>query len=219
MPAAPLDDQLFELADGVGRMCAAASNAMGHATTALVDGRDRLAAKVVAADPEIGRIRELIEQVASETLVLHSPVAGDLRAVVAAIRCTYDVDRMATLARHVAEAAQRRSPAPAVPGEVAPVFREMGRCAVALGHKAAEVARTRNVVLALELMAEDDTMDALHRRMFSVLMHPSWPHGVVAAVDVTLLARFYERFADHAVKVGRQTVYAVTGCRPEALSL
>ena len=56
-------------------------------------------------------------------------------------------------------------------------------------------------------------MDALHGRMFGVLMDRSWPHGVASAVDVTLLARC-ERFADHAVTVAGETVTAVTGREP-----
>ena len=80
-----------------------------------------------------------------------------------------------------------------------------------LGRKAAEVVRTRNVLLAVELDADDDAMDELHRGCSSVLLDPGWPHGIPAAVDVTLLARYYERFADHAVTVAHATVYAVTG--------
>jgi phosphate transport system protein len=45
-------------------------------------------------------------------------------------------------------------------------------------------------------------MDDLHRHLFTVLMDREWKHGVAAAVDVTLLGRFYERFADHAVESG-----------------
>ena len=70
------------------------------------------------------------------------------------------------------------------------------------------------MVLAIELGADDDEMDALHGRMFGVLMDRSWPHGVASAVDVTLLARYYERFADHAVTVAGETVTAVTGREP-----
>ncbi|MGE3288131.1 MAG: phosphate signaling complex protein PhoU [Pseudonocardia sp.] len=217
MAAPPLATQLDQLGACVAGMCSTASTALAHATTALVDGRERLAAKVAEGDPEITRLREETERIASETLAIHSPVAGDLRTVVAALRATSDADRMARLAQHVAEVAVRRTPC--VPSEVAPAFREMGRCAVGLGRKAAEVARTRNVVLAVELDSEDDAMDELHRRMFAVMMHPSWPHGVTAAVDATLLARYYERFADHAVKIAHLTVWAVTGSEPEALSL
>ncbi|MGQ0573976.1 MAG: phosphate signaling complex PhoU family protein [Pseudonocardia sp.] len=217
MAVRPLPDQLGELSELVGGMCAAASAAMRDATAALVDGRPRLAEQVIAGNAGLDGLSERIETLASEALLLHSPVAGDLRAVVAAIHCCDDVVRMARLAVLVAEAARpdRRR----VPVEVLPALREMGRCAVALGVKAAQVARSRNVLLAVELDAEDDATDDLHRRMFSVMMHPSWPHGVAAAVEVTLLARYYERFADHAVKVARQTVYAVTGRAPESLAL
>lgn len=219
MAAQPLDEQLTELARLVGQMCDAAADAMRKATTALVDGRERLAEQVIAGDRGLDELRDGIETLASEILLLHSPVAGDLRGVVAAIRCTSDIERMARLALHVAEVAHRRIPGSAVPTEVAPDFRQMGSCAVALGRKAAEVARTRNVLLAIELDADDDAMDELHRRMFAVLMHPSWPHGVGAAVDITLLARYHERFADHAVKVAHLTVYAVTGHTPATLPL
>ena len=49
----------------------------------------------------------------------------------------------------------------------------------------------------------------------SVLMdHDGWQHGVTAAVDVALLGRFYERFADHAVEIGRRVVFQGTGTLP-----
>jgi phosphate transport system protein len=57
-------------------------------------------------------------------------------------------------------------------------------------------------------------MDALHRNLFTVLLDHQWGHGVSAAVDVALLGRFYERFADHAVEVGRRVVFQVTGMLP-----
>jgi phosphate transport system protein len=58
-------------------------------------------------------------------------------------------------------------------------------------------------------------MDDLHRHLFTVLMDREWSHGVAAAVDVTLLGRFYERFADHAVAVGQRVVFLVTGKLPD----
>jgi phosphate transport system protein len=138
--------------------------------------------------------------------------------VVAAIRSAGDLERMGVLARHVAEAAVRHGGRTcAVPERVRTPFAEMGRVGVALAHKAAEVVRTRDVILAIELDHDDEAMDALHEQMFTVLMDRSWPHGVRAAVDVTLLARYYERFADHAVLVAEETVEAVTGRRTHDL--
>jgi len=219
VPAPPLPQQLAELSELLGRMCTAASGALHRATAALLENRERLAAQVVAGDEEIDELRARVEEVAGDALLFHSPVAGDLRSVVSAIRSAGDVERMGDLALHVAEVVRMRAPGPALPAEVRPAFAEMGRVAVQLGLKAAEVARTRNVVLATELDADDDPMDVLHREMMEVLMGEDWPHGVRTAVDVTLLARYYERFADHAVVVARETVYAVTGQEPGALPI
>jgi hypothetical protein len=58
---------------------------------------------------------------------------------------------------------------------------------------------------------EDDAMDDLHRHPSTVLMDRQWDHGLAAAVDLTLLNRFYERFADHAVDVARRVIFQTTG--------
>jgi phosphate transport system protein len=219
MVPAPLPQQLVELRELLGRMCTAAANSLHLATTALLECRERLAVQVIDRGPELEELRARVEELASDALLFHQPVAGDLRAVVSTIRSAGDIDRMDRLALHVAEAVRRRAPAPALPPEVCEDFAEMGRVAVALALKAADVVRSRNVVQAIELDADDDAMDVLHRRMFEVLMDAAWPHGVAAAVDVTLLARYYERFADHAVAVARETVYAVTGQEPDAIPI
>jgi phosphate transport system protein len=57
-------------------------------------------------------------------------------------------------------------------------------------------------------------MDGPHRQLLAVLMDREWKHGVPAAIDVALLGRFYERFADHAVQVGRRVVFQATGKLP-----
>jgi phosphate transport system protein len=200
-------------------MCSAAAGALNRATAALLESRERLAEQVIKGDEAIDALRAQVEELAGDALLFHSPVAGDLRAVVAAIRTASDIERMGDLALHVAEVARMRSPKPALPAEVRPAFAEMGEVAVQLALKAADVARTRNVILAAELDTDDDAMDVLHREMMEVLMDEHWPHGIPAAVDVTLLARYYERFADHAVVVARETVYAVTGQEPDALRI
>jgi phosphate transport system protein len=64
---------------------------------------------------------------------------------------------------------------------------------------------------AAQLRQQDDALDELHAHLFTRLLDPAWEHGVAAAVSVTLLSRYYERFADHAVAIGRRIVYAVSG--------
>jgi phosphate transport system protein len=77
------------------------------------------------------------------------------------------------------------------------------------------VLSSRDPEKAARIREEDDAMDDLHRHLFTVLMDREWRHGVAAAVDVTLLGRFYERFADHAVEVARRVIFQATGRFPD----
>jgi phosphate transport system protein len=212
-------EQLDQLAETLASMCDEVAEAMEKATRALLEADLHLAEQVISDDVQVDDIRAAAEERAFGLLALQAPVATDLRIVVAAIHGAGDVERMGDLALHVARAARRRYPQPVLPDEVAPYFAEMGRVAVELATKAAEVIRSRDVTTAAQLEQDDDAMDDLHRHMFTVLMDRSWSHGVGPAVDITLLARFYERYADHAVAVARRIVYVVTGQMPGPLTV
>jgi phosphate transport system protein len=212
-------EQLDELAEGLAGMCELVADALRKATRALLEQDLQLAEEVISEDIRIDEVRDAAEARAFALLALQAPVATDLRIVVSAIHGAGDIERMGDLALHVAQAARRRHPNPVLPTEIAPYFAEMGKVGVALARKAADVIRTRDLTSAAELESDDDAMDDLHRHMFSVLMGPDWTHGVAPAVDVTLLARFYERYADHAVAVARRIVYVVTGRMPGPLAV
>ena len=87
----------------------------------------------------------------------------------------------------------------------------MGRIAVNLGQNAKDVVLSGDPEKAAKLADDDDAMDELHRHIFTVVMDRQWPYPVATAVDVTLLSRYYERFADHAVEIGRRVIFQATG--------
>ena len=208
-------EQLAALTDQLGEMCGLAGIAMERATQALLQADLALAEQVITDHDQIAVLSARAEEAAFVLLALQAPVAGDLRAIVSSIQIVADVDRMGALALHVAKIARRRHPQHTLPEEVNGYFAEMGRVAVELGNSAQEVLLTRDPEKAASIREEDDAMDDLHRHLFSVLMDREWRHGVTAAVDVTLLSRFYERFADHAVEVARRVIFQVTGRLPE----
>jgi phosphate transport system protein len=208
-------EQLDALTGEIAAMCGMAGVAMERATHALLQADLVLAEQVISDHDRVITAGARAEEAAFVLLALQAPVAGDLRAVVTSIQNVADVDRMGALALHVAKIARRRHPQHALPEEVNGYFAEMGRVAVELGNAAQEVLLSRNPEKAAHLREEDDAMDDLHRHLFSVLMDRDWKHGVTAAVDVTLLSRFYERFADHAVEIGRRVIFQVTGTMPE----
>jgi phosphate transport system protein len=208
-------EQLDALTAQLGDMCGMAGVAMERATQALLQADLMLAEQVISDHEHITSMSVRAEEAAFVLLALQAPVAGDLRAIVSSIQMVADVDRMGALALHVAKIARRRHPQHALPEEVNGYFAEMGRVAVELGNAAQEVVVSQDPDKAARLGEEDDAMDDLHRHLFSVLMDRDWKHGVTAAVDVTLLSRFYERFADHAVEIGRRVVFQATGKLPE----
>src|SRR6478609_4048675 len=208
-------EQLDQLSEQLGDMCGLAGAAMERATQALLQADLALAEQVISDHDQIVAMSARAEESAFVLLALQAPVAGDLRSIVSAIQIVADVDRMGALALHVAKIARRRHPQHALPEEVNGYFAEMGRVAVELGNSAQEVLLTRDPEKAARIREEDDAMDDLHRHLFTVLMDRDWRHGVAAAVDVTLLGRFYERFADHAVEVARRVIFQATGKLPE----
>jgi len=203
--------QLDDLIVGIADMCGSAGQAMESATQALLQADLLLAEQVITDHNVILQQARKTEEQALTVLALQAPVAGDLRAVVSALKNIADVDRMAALALHVAKLTRRRHPAKVLPEEVNGYFTEMGRIAVDMGSNVKQVVLSKDTHRAEQLADDDDDMDNLHRHLFSVLMDREWKHGVAAAVDVTLLGRYYERFADHAVEIGRRVIFSATG--------
>ena len=148
-------------------------------------------------------------------LALQAPVAGDLRLVFGSFQNVADAERMGALTLHVAEIDRRRLPQHGLPEEVEGYFTQMGRIAVDLGNSAKAVMLSRDPKQAAQISQEDDAMDQLQRQLFSAMMDKELKRGIATAVDVTLLGRFFERFADHAVAIGRRVVFAATGELPQ----
>jgi phosphate transport system protein len=208
-------EELDSLSDRLVEMTRLVRSAMARAVTALLDADLRLSEEVISGDEHINKIDAELEETVFDLMARQQPVAGDLRMVVTALRMSGDLERMGDLAVHIAKTARRRHPETAVPPELQATVLQMGQIAERMVAKAGSVIASKDVELGLELDADDDAMDRLHRKLFDILLSPKWKHGVEPAVDITLAGRYFERFADHAVVVAENVVYLVTGQRPE----
>jgi phosphate transport system protein len=204
-------EQLDVLTATLSRMCGLAGVAMDRATHALLHADLAMAEAVIASHEQLERMKTEAEEIAFLLLALQAPVASDLRTVVASMQNVADAERMGGLALHVAKIARRRHPDRVLPDEVGGYFADMGRIAVDLGNSARNVVLSRDPEQAAKISRDDEDMNRLHQHLFIVLKENDWTHGVSTAVDVTLLGRFYERFADHAVEIGRRVVFQTTG--------
>jgi phosphate transport system protein len=208
-------EQFQEELDGVNaslvQMAGLVRVAMGNATTALLTADLNLAEKVIADDSIIDEIQHELDARTINLIARQSPVASDLRALVTSLRMSADLERMGDLAHHIAKSARMRYPATAVPSELSLTIEEMGRVCSKIIEKVGLVVENRDADRALEVEKDDDEIDALHRKIIQTLLDPNWKHGIETAIDMTLLGRYYERCADHAVSIARRVYFLVTG--------
>jgi phosphate transport system protein len=207
-------EELSGLCAQLGEMCGLAVSAMERATEALFEADLSLAEQVIADHEHTAALNRRTEETALRLLALQQPVAGDLRTVVGSIHIAADIDRMGALAVHVAGISRLRHPDCALPSDVHASFAEMGAKSVQLARSAQEVLLSRDPEKAARLRDEDDAVDAEHQHLFTLLIDHKWQDGVCSAVDVALLGRYYERFADHAVEIGKRVVFEATGGLP-----
>ena len=185
--------------------------ALENATTALLTADLDLSEKVIAEDSIVDEIQHELDARTINLIARQSPVASDLRTLISSLRMSADLERMGDLAHHIAKSARMRYPATAVPPELSLTIEEMGRVCVQIIEKMSHVIESRDTDKALELENDDDAIDALHRKIIQTLLDPNWKHGIETAIDMTLLARYYERYADHAVSIARRVYFLVTG--------
>ncbi len=193
------------------QMAGMVKTAMENATTALLTADLTLAEKVIADDLIIDEIQHELDARTINLIARQSPVATDLRTLVTSLRMSADLERMGDLAHHIAKSARMRYPATAVPPELSLTIEEMGRVCGKIIEKTSLVLKNKDTDQALEVEKDDDDIDALHRKIITTLLDPNWKHGIETAIDMTLLGRYYERCADHAVSIARRVYFLVKG--------
>jgi phosphate transport system protein len=185
--------------------------AMDKATTALLTADLTLAENVIAEDLIIDEMQHQLDARTITLIAQQGPVATDLRTLVTSLRMSADLERMGDLAHHIAKSARMRYPGTAVPPELSLTIEEMSRVCSKIIEKVALVVKNKDTDRALEVEKDDDEIDGLHRKIIQTLLDPNWKHGVETAIDMTLLGRYYERCADHAVSIARRVYFLVTG--------
>ena len=184
---------------------------IAKATESILNCDLKLAEEVIASDDTIDDFQHALDARIIDIIARQQPVASDLRALVTALRMSADLERMGDMSHHVAKITRLRHPDAAIPTELIASFKQMGEAAEKIARKTGSVIASRDTEVALQVEKDDDEMDKLHRQLIGTLVDPNWKHGVESAIDLTLLGRYYERFADHAVSVSRRVYYLVTG--------
>lgn len=201
--------ELTALGEDLAAMSRLVEAAIASAGTALLTADLPLAESVIADDHTIDAMERDLDERCVLLIAQQQPVAGDLRVIVSGLRMSASLERMGDLARHLAEVARLRYPGTAVPEQLMGTISAMHQAAVRVAQQVSTVIETRDLELAAQIEADDDLLDRLHASTFTATATGDLTGQ--QTVDITLVARFYERFGDHAVSIARRVVYLVTG--------
>ena len=204
-------ERMDEVVDELISMTGLVADMMGEATASLIAADLERAENCVTADKTVNRLQDSTDELIIDLMTRQGPVATDMRSLVAALRITTDLERMGDLAAHVAKVARRRYPDPAVPDPLVDTFATLGSKAQTIAEKTGLLLGSNDIDLCDEIKHDDDEIDHLHRSVFLVVLDRTWPGTAEQAIDLALMGRYYERFADHAVLIAAHIRYLITG--------
>lgn len=207
-----LDDARTQLA----RLAAAVIEAIPRATHVLLEGDLEQADALIRDDDEIDALSIELEERCYQLLALQAPVAGDLRQLVAIVKMIGEIERSADLTVNICKAARRiygHDLDPRMRGLVA----RMGEQAQQLFTAALEAFQESDAAKAAAIDDMDSFLDGLQREFVRTIFenHADARIDLQVAIQMAMVARFYERIGDHAVNIGERVRYLVTGWMPE----
>jgi len=211
-----LDRSLGQVRDILLEMSDVVADRVDEVTAALLERDVERADLLIAEDDELDLLSHQAEQLCIEILLREQPVAGDLRAIVAALHMNSDIERSGDLTTNIAKAVGRLQGAK-TDDEIRQLILQMADQASFLFHKAAEAYRELDGEKAADIDQLDDVLDDLHRTYISTVIDKARQNDLhpQQTLQLALIGRFYERIGDHAENMGERTRYIIDGWTSE----
>lgn len=208
--------ELASVREALARLTSSVIEEIPRATNVLLDGDLEGAEYVIRSDDEIDARSVELEERTYQLIALQAPVASDLRSLVAVAKIIADVERSADLCVNICKAARRIYRHPLDP-RLRGIIAKMGDQAQLLYEAALESFVDNDEAKAAALDDMDSTLDSLQREMIRAIVQCSAEGqlDLETAVQLAMVARFYERIGDHAVNMGERVRYVVSGWLPE----
>lgn len=182
----------------------------------LLTGDLKVAKELIAYDSQIDKLSIDIEDRVYLIIARQAPAASELRHLVTISKLVAELERSADLMVNVSKAARRMYGSEMSP-RIRGVASSMSKEAQKLLQYSLDAYNDSDESLAAALDDIDDALDALNVDMVEAIFaaHTEGAIDLQAAVQLTLVARYYERIGDHAVNIGHRVTYMVTGWLPE----
>ncbi|MFC7370377.1 phosphate signaling complex protein PhoU [Fictibacillus iocasae] len=205
--------QLDELKDSIVKLGKMAEQALMESVIALKDQNLEKALEIIENDQRINVLEDEINDAAILLIAKQAPVATDLRRIIAAIKISSDVERMADFAVNIAKSTIRIGSTPLIkPLEEIP---KMAGIAIEMLTKSIQAYVEEDVVLAKELADIDDQVDELYGKIIQELlgMMSQNPDYLAQITQLSFVCRYIERTADHATNIAESIIFLVKGKR------
>jgi phosphate transport system protein len=200
--------ELDEIDQKVVQLFALVSEGLSAATDAFLAGDREAAKQLIDRDKVIDSLYIDVEEIVYRQLATQSPMAKDLRFLLSVLRIVPELERSGDLAEHIAARAAR-GVASALTPRIRGLVEQMGLVGTEMWRMAADAYVERDENAAVELNERDDELDELHVSLTAELV--SGQLTVPIALEMALVARFYERLGDHAVNIGERIRYIAGG--------
>ena len=208
--------ELDDVRADVVRMAAMATEMMTRSTDALLDADMLMAQAIIDHDDDIDVLSQSIEDRCFRLLALQGPMAADLRAIAATMRINSDLERSADLAVNIVKGA-RRIYGQVLPPRLRGIISQMSEEAVRMVRLAIDAYTETDGPLGAALDDIDNRLDQLQSEFVQAMFeaHSEEALPLQPAIQLALIARYYERIGDHAVNMGERVQYLITGWLPE----
>ena len=209
--AEELDEVRVELIQMAGLVI----EAIPRATEALLSSDLAAAQEIIDGDDVLDDASLALENKCHQLLALQQPMAGDLRAILAALTINYEVERSGDLVENIAKSMRRVYGTDLGP-RMRGMITQMSEEATRLMRFAVDAYADNNSGLAAALDDIDDRLDRLNHQCLAMIVGAEGKEtgDFVSGVQLALIARYYERIGDHAVNIGERVRYMVDGWRP-----
>ena len=208
--------ELESVRQDVARMAALVTEAIPRGTRVLLSNDLEGGRELIDSDDVLDALSLELEEHCYQLLALQQPMASDLRALVTALKLNSEIERSGDLVVNIAKGA-RRIYAVDLPPKLRGIIERMSEEAAKLVRFAIDAYLDGDAGKASALDDMDNPLDHLQRDLIQAIFEAHAAEGLEleATVQLALIARYYERIGDHAVNIGEQVHYMVTGLLPE----
>ena len=211
------DEQLALLNRELIEMGALCEEVIALSSQALTEGDTALASKVAPLDSEIDHKEREIENLCLKLLLRQQPVARDLRQISAALKMITDMERIGDQAEDIAEIVgflgrQAENDA---------LLKKMAEAVIQMVTESVDAYVKCDIILAKKVIAADDVVDEQFARVKQSLIGKiaADPADGEYALDLLMIAKYYERIGDHATNIAEWVIYSVTGTHKDEITL